>query len=81
MTRENIVPCPACGESIDAVETICERGRCPECRVPFYGTTDHPHTNDEGDDLRDYADGTNDAPPPTIEYPFDGPAGGREGES
>ena len=33
MTRENIVPCPACGESIDAVETICERGRCPECRT------------------------------------------------
>ena len=33
MTRENIVPCPACGESIDAVETICETGACPECRT------------------------------------------------
>ena len=32
MTRENIAPCPACGESIDAVDVICERGRCPECR-------------------------------------------------
>ena len=79
--RENIVPCPACGERIDAVDVICETGACPECRVPFQGTSDHPDTNNEGDDLRDYSDGTNDAEPPTVEYPFDGPGGVREGES
>ena len=31
--RENIVACPACDDPIDAVETICETGRCPECRT------------------------------------------------
>ena len=33
MTRENIVACPACGESIDAVDVICETNACPECRT------------------------------------------------
>ena len=33
MTRENIVACPACDERIDAVDVICETGRCPECRT------------------------------------------------
>ena len=31
MTRENIVACPACDDPIDAVDVICETGRCPEC--------------------------------------------------
>jgi hypothetical protein len=32
--RENTVACPACGEAFDAVEVICETGRCPHCDTP-----------------------------------------------
>ena len=49
--RENIVPCPACDEPIDAVETICETGRCPECRTGldelFSEASDDPERSPE----------------------------------
>ena len=49
--RENIVACPACGERIDAVDVICETGRCPECRTSvrdlFDAASDDPERSPE----------------------------------
>ena len=51
MTRENIVACPACDEPIDAVDVICETGRCPECdtsvRDLFDAASDDPERSPE----------------------------------
>ena len=78
MTRENIVPCPACDEPIDAVETICETGRCPnpECDTPVsrhYYTRREANMDDSPDTLFDIADPPEEPTDETVEkhYQFE----------
>jgi len=41
---KNIVPCPDCGHSIDAV-SVSLTGYCPECETPFSDLLDAPEND------------------------------------
>jgi hypothetical protein len=41
---KNIVPCPGCGHSIDAV-SVSLTGYCPECETPFGELLDEPEND------------------------------------
>ena len=47
---ENIVPCPDCGASIDAVAVICETNVCPECGTPARSSEVEDLFDKAGDD-------------------------------
>ena len=79
MTRENIVPCPACGESIDAVDVICERGRCPDCDTPVsrhHYTPVEADKNDSPDTLFDVADPPEEPTPEDVSKHYEMEADG-----